>query len=104
MDENAWTIITDNPVIFDFTECDDRDVHSVIRKAFGFPAYYGENWNAFWDCIQDFFISYGSWGVEIRGYDSLSEEFRQYLQPMFDMFKEVEQTYPDIVVSVTISS
>lgn len=103
MDRNAWTIITDNPVVVDFTGCRYiSDIHNTLRDAFGFPAYYGKNWDAFWDCITDFFLGKGSWAIEVRGYDSLTQEFREYLKPMFEMFKEVEDTFPGITVSMTI--
>lgn len=29
-------------------------LHESLRAAFGFPAYYGPDWVAFWDCIVDF--------------------------------------------------
>lgn len=27
------------------------DLHHALQTAFAFPAYYGCNWDAFWDCI-----------------------------------------------------
>lgn len=29
------------------------EVHKIIRVAMDFPDYYGENWDAFWDCLTD---------------------------------------------------
>ena len=29
------------------------EFHEVIRDSLDFPAYYGCNWDAFWDCITD---------------------------------------------------
>ncbi|MGK5627945.1 barstar family protein [Streptomyces sp. URMC 123] len=29
----------------------DRDLHDVLKRELGFPAFYGMNWAAFWDAI-----------------------------------------------------
>lgn len=29
------------------------DLHHALQTAFAFPAYYGCNWDAFWDCLGD---------------------------------------------------
>lgn len=28
-----------------------KELHSVFKKELGFPDFYGENWDAFWDSI-----------------------------------------------------
>ena len=28
-----------------------EEVHDRLATAFGFPDYYGKNWDAFWDCV-----------------------------------------------------
>ena len=30
-----------------------KELHETIRESLEFPAYYGCNWDAFWDCITD---------------------------------------------------
>ena len=43
-----------NPYILDFSNIQYYgDVHKIIKEAFDFPDYYGENWSAFWDCLTD---------------------------------------------------
>ncbi len=27
------------------------ELHAVLREALGFPAFYGMNWDAFWDAV-----------------------------------------------------
>ncbi|TCZ79374.1 barnase inhibitor [Paenibacillus albiflavus] len=27
------------------------DLHKLLKEKFGFPSFYGMNWNAFWDSI-----------------------------------------------------
>lgn len=29
----------------------EEEVHGRLAAAFGFPDYYGNNWDAFWDCV-----------------------------------------------------
>lgn len=39
-------------ILLDLTSCRDWGmVQDAIRRAFGFPAHYGENWVAMWDCL-----------------------------------------------------
>ncbi|MBS6457065.1 MAG: barstar family protein [Firmicutes bacterium] len=43
--------ITTDPVVLHLDGCKDWGaLHRRIRKTFGFPDYYGENWDAMWDC------------------------------------------------------
>jgi RNAse (barnase) inhibitor barstar len=30
-----------------------EELHTLLAKAFGFPDYYGQNWDAFDECIRD---------------------------------------------------
>ncbi|MET7803276.1 barstar family protein [Micromonospora chersina] len=32
------------------------DAHTELRRAFGFPGYYGKNWDAFNDCFGDYVL------------------------------------------------
>lgn len=39
-------------VILDLTDCRFLgEIHLRIKKAFDFPDFYGENWDAFWDLL-----------------------------------------------------
>jgi ribonuclease inhibitor len=29
----------------------NEEVHDRLAAGFGFPDYYGKNWDAFWDCV-----------------------------------------------------
>ena len=76
----AYTPITDDPVVLDLTGCNDLgDLHQRIRKTFGFPGYYGENWDAMWDCLTDVFL----WesdrrAIHIKGYNTMSNELQNH--------------------------
>ena len=48
--KNAFRYIPDDPVVLELTGCGALGaVHERIKRLFGFPDYYGENWNAMWD-------------------------------------------------------
>lgn len=47
------------------------ELHETLAAAFEFPGYYGENWDAFWDCITE-----DRWLPDVlilAGLDSLEE-------------------------------
>lgn len=63
----------DKNVVLDFSDVRYyANVHQILKKAFDFPAYYGENWDAFWDCMTDIAGMDGI-TVEIRGLRHLGE-------------------------------
>ncbi|EPM40479.1 barstar family protein [Vibrio natriegens] len=31
----------------------ENQLHELMANCFGFPDYYGKNWDAFWDCLCD---------------------------------------------------
>lgn len=68
------------------------DMHLRIKKAFDFPDYYGENWDAFWDLIRG---TRDNTIVEIKGVASLSERLRKEVDKMVecleDNIKEMEK-------------
>ena len=73
----------------DLTDCKYLlEMHERIQAALQFPAYYGRNWDAFWDSLTyespvDF--------VEIRGEDTVSENLHPSLEKMHEILAEVKQ-------------
>ena len=50
------------------------ELHERIRKAFGFPAWYGKNWSAFWDLLS---TERDADKVIVKGEKSLPAEFAE---------------------------
>ncbi len=43
-----------NPYVLDFRQIKYYgEMHLIFKETFDFPDYYGENWDAFWDCLTD---------------------------------------------------
>lgn len=47
------------------------DMHEDFKQVFDFPDYYGNNWDAFWDCISGF--ANVKTNIEIRGFKTFEK-------------------------------
>lgn len=103
MNENRWAPIPAGKIELDFSDCRYvDDIHRKIKTGFGFPGYYGENWDALWDCLRDFALSEESpREVVIRGIDQMPKDLRDYFQKANRIFRELEMKYPIIHFSIT---
>lgn len=96
MNENKWKYIPDGKIVVDFSDCKYvRDFHEKLKESFGFPNYYGRNWDALWDCLRDFAISEESKReIVLRGMNQMPEDLRKYSRKGIRLFEELEQKYP----------
>ncbi len=70
----------------DLNGCADwDDLHERIRKAFGFPTWYGKNWNAFWDLL---WSECDADKVIIKGEQTMPEEFSEQLSAMHEVLDD----------------
>ncbi len=73
-------------VHLDITGCKTLyDLHERIRNAFGFPEYYGRNWDAFWDflCTET-----DADKVIIIGEKTLAKDFDRHLKIMHEILDD----------------
>lgn len=74
-------------VVLDLTDCEHVGmIQPRVQKAFGFPSWYGKNWDAFIDCLR---CEYPASKVTIIGVDTLD--------PIFDMEMEIFRKALEIV-------
>ena len=82
-------------IILDFTGCKhDSEIHKVLKKGFGVPDYYGENWDAVWDYLD--YGYHGSVRVEVYGLHMLPKEFDEDIKIMLEIFDDVHADTPNV--------
>ena len=94
---NAFKPIEENPIILDFTGCKYLgEIHLILKTKFGLPEYYGENWDALWDCLRYLWSNGELVKVNIYGYLSLSDDLREYCESMLEVFDDVHKGTPNV--------
>lgn len=100
MNYYGYMPITTDPVVLHLDGCKDWGaLHRHIRKTFGFPDYYGENWDAMWDCLTDVFLQPVQRHIVVEEFDSMPRELREYAAPMREIFGDLQEKYPWVSVT-----
>ena len=74
------------------------EIHKVMKKAFDFPDYYGENLSALWDLLDGYTDE--QLYIHITGWESLPQEFSDYKTKMLNIFSRVTKNNPNITFSL----
>lgn len=86
-------------IFLDFTGCRTLgEIHRVLKTTFEFPDYYGENWDALWDCLSCY--SNDPLLVEVRGLSTLPEGYEEEVEIMLTIFDRVHRETLHIVFSI----
>lgn len=98
MRRNAFKPIEENPIILDFTGCKYLgEIHLILKTKFGLPEYYGENWDALWDCLRYLWSDGELVKVNIYGFLSLPDDLSEYCVTMLDVFDDVHKDTPNVM-------
>lgn len=99
--EKAFKPIKENPIILELSTCHYiREIHRLLKEKFGLPEYYGENWDALWDCLDGLFDDLGEIDIKIYGFYALSDELQEVCVPMLEIFEELEEGSPNVRVEI----
>ena len=86
-------------IILDFTNCRYiGELHKILKEAFDFPDYYGENLDALWDCLE-YYCDYNL-HIYIAGYNNLPKDFDSYKEKIYEIFCKVNESSPNITFEV----
>jgi RNAse (barnase) inhibitor barstar len=72
-----------------------REIHQIIKKELDFPDYYGENWDAFWDCLTDMVNVDEPLNIEILGAEALEQKYPDTLEKMIKILKRLKHWEDD---------
>ena len=94
IDYHAFKKITDYPIVLNFSKCNYLgEVHKELKEKFGLPEYYGENWDALWDCLE--YLIEDQIKVRIIGYKSMPKNLKEECRKMFRVFDDVHNRTPN---------
>lgn len=73
-------------VVLDVTGCRSlSDLHARIRTAFDFPAWYGNNWDAFWDLLNR---ECDVETITVVGGQTVSEQLKPSVKQLTELLEE----------------
>ena len=88
-----------NPVILDFTDCNDwHKMYNILKEGFGLPEYFGENPDALWDCISCY-CQYDL-KVKIYGSKSIPDDLKNEFALILEVFDDVHKETPNITFEI----
>jgi len=70
----------------------------LLKEKFGLPDYYGENWDALWDCLRYLWYEATPVSVEIHGFSELDQELQKHCATMFEVFDDVHKESPWVIL------
>ena len=76
-------------VTLDLTGCKYLgEMHQRIKKAFDFPDFYGENWDAFWDLLRN---ECDMDKVIVLGEEAVSEDLKPSVKMINEILQELKE-------------
>ena len=86
-------------ITLDFTNCSHwMTFWQIIKEAYDFPEYFGNNLDALWDCLRDFFIE--DMHTKIVGLNTLPKDLREYMNRILEVFDDVHKENPNMTFEV----
>ena len=87
--------------VLDFSECRYWDeVHQLIQDELELPEWYGQNLDALWDSINGIMYLPADVTIIYKPKAKKPEEWKDAIGEIIEVFKEAEQKYHFITVTV----
>jgi len=93
-----------NELIIDLREVNTKqELHNLLSSKFGFPDWYGNNWDAFWEMITDTKTVTMPNRLILFGFKEFSEKLPKDAKIFQKCFADLKQKYPLIACEVIYS-
>ena len=73
--------------------------HKILKEIFEFPDYYGNNLDAFWDCITDWYVGEKA-KIIWKDFDTSKNNLGEKADALLELFQEAEKEYGDFTIEV----
>lgn len=84
-----------NELIIDLKEVHTKEeLHNLLSVKLGFPDWYGNNWDAFWDMITDTDVVTMPDRLVLLGFKELFEKLPKDAKILQECFLDLKQKYP----------
>jgi RNAse (barnase) inhibitor barstar len=74
------------------------ELHAGLSSALGFPSFYGQNWDAFWDSITG--LVEMPQQLRFYGWQGFVERFPNEAQKLQKCLEDVDREYPEWALEV----
>ena len=77
--------------------------HKILKELFDFPDYYGENLDAFWDCITDCAISFAQEGnakIIWKNFEISKNNLGEKADIFLQLIQEATEKYGGFIIEV----
>ncbi|MFC6339529.1 ribonuclease inhibitor [Pseudomonas sp. CCM 7891] len=75
-----------------------NQLHAILSAALGFPDWYGQNWDAFWDAITS--LVEMPITLELAGWSGFSQRLPREATLMQQCLAQMTAEYPDLAPEV----
>ena len=82
---------------------DSITTHQILKNVFEFPEYYGENLNAFWDCITDYAIGclhHGTEKVIWKDFNISKKNIGDEADILLEILQKAIEKYGGLIIEV----
>ncbi len=77
------------------------EIHQTLKRSLELPDYYGENWDALWDCLTD--MASEPLCVRVLGFETLKRRFPAAADTLLEIFCDLKAWSGDRQINIKIT-